>query len=48
MTDPLFELAIMWIGVFFASLLAAKTKLTSVLYFLAFGGSTLHGRFQFP
>jgi Kef-type K+ transport system membrane component KefB len=37
MTDPLFELAIMWIGVFFASLLAAKTKLTSVLYFLAFG-----------
>ncbi|NOR20829.1 MAG: cation:proton antiporter [Xanthomonadales bacterium] len=37
MTDPLFELAIMWTGVFFASLLAAKTKLTSVLYFLAFG-----------
>lgn len=37
MQDPLFELAIMWIGVFFASLLASKTKLTSVLYFLAFG-----------
>lgn len=37
MTDPLFELAIMWMGVFFASLLAARTKLTSVLYFLAFG-----------
>jgi Kef-type K+ transport system membrane component KefB len=37
MTDPLFELAIMWIGVFCASLLAARTKLTSVLYFLAFG-----------
>ncbi len=27
----------MWFGVFIASLLAAKTKLTSVLYFLAFG-----------
>lgn len=37
MTDPLFELAIMWAGVFLASLLAARTKLTSVLYFLAFG-----------
>jgi Kef-type K+ transport system membrane component KefB len=37
MQDPLFELAIMWIGVFVASLLASKTKLTSVLYFLAFG-----------
>ena len=37
MTDPLFELAIMWTGVYFASLLAARTKLTSVLYFLAFG-----------
>lgn len=37
MTDPLFELAIMWIGVFCAALMAAKTKLTSVLYFLAFG-----------
>jgi Kef-type K+ transport system membrane component KefB len=37
MTDPLFELAIMWAGVFCASLLAARTKLTSVLYFLAFG-----------
>jgi len=36
-TDPLFELAIMWAGVFLASLLAARTKLTSVLYFLAFG-----------
>jgi len=37
MTDSLFELAIMWTGVFFAGLLAARTKLTSVLYFLAFG-----------
>ena len=37
MTNPLFQLAIMWIGVFCASLLASKTKLTSVLYFLAFG-----------
>jgi Kef-type K+ transport system membrane component KefB len=37
MQDPLFELAIMWVGVFIASLLASKTKLTSVLYFLAFG-----------
>ncbi len=27
----------MWLGVFVASVLAAKTKLTSVLYFLAFG-----------
>jgi len=27
----------MWAGVFLASLLAARTKLTSVLYFLAFG-----------
>ncbi|MFQ5633808.1 MAG: cation:proton antiporter [Gammaproteobacteria bacterium] len=27
----------MWFGVFVASLLAAKTRLTSVLYFLAFG-----------
>ena len=37
MQDPLFELAIMWAGVFVASLLASKTRLTSVLYFLAFG-----------
>jgi Kef-type K+ transport system membrane component KefB len=37
MQDPLFELAIMWIGVFVASLLASKTKLTAVVYFLAFG-----------
>ena len=35
--DPLVQLAIMWFGVFVASLLASKTKLTSVLYFLAFG-----------
>ena len=35
--DPLVQLAIMWIGVFVASVMAAKTKLTSVLYFLAFG-----------
>ncbi len=35
--DPLVQLAVMWAGVFVASVLAAKTKLTSVLYFLAFG-----------
>ena len=35
--DPLVQLAIMWFGVFVAGVLAAKTKLTSVLYFLAFG-----------
>jgi Kef-type K+ transport system membrane component KefB len=35
--DPLVQLAIMWFGVFVASVLATKTKLTSVLYFLAFG-----------
>ncbi len=37
MTNPLLQLAIIWIGVFIANLVAAKTKLTSVLYFLAFG-----------
>ena len=31
------QLAIMWAGVFVSSLLAEKTRLTSVLYFLAFG-----------
>jgi len=35
--DPLVQLAIMWLGVYVASVMAAKTKLTSVLYFLAFG-----------
>jgi Kef-type K+ transport system membrane component KefB len=35
--NPLLQLAIMWVGVLCAGLLAAKTKLTSVLYFLAFG-----------
>jgi len=35
--SPLGQLAIMWAGVFVASLLAEKTRLTSVLYFLAFG-----------
>ena len=35
--DPLVQLAIMWAGVFVASLLASKTKLTAVLYFLFFG-----------
>jgi len=35
--DPLVQLAIMWFGVYVASLLAHKTRLTSVLYFLAFG-----------
>jgi Kef-type K+ transport system membrane component KefB len=35
--ESLIQLAIIWTGVFFASLLAAKTRLTSVLFFLAFG-----------
>ena len=35
--DPLVQLAVMWFGVFIASLLAHNTRLTSVLYFLAFG-----------
>ena len=35
--DPLVQLAIMWAGVLLSSLLAEKTRLTSVLYFLAFG-----------
>jgi Kef-type K+ transport system membrane component KefB len=35
--DPLVQLAIIWAGVFIASLVAAKTRLTSVLYFLFFG-----------
>jgi Kef-type K+ transport system membrane component KefB len=35
--EPLVQLAIIWAGVFLASLVAAKTRLTSVLYFLAFG-----------
>ena len=35
--DPLFQLAIIWCGVFVAGVLAQKTRLTSVLYFLAFG-----------
>jgi len=35
--EPLVQLAIIWVGVFCASLLAAKTRLTSVLFFLAFG-----------
>jgi Kef-type K+ transport system membrane component KefB len=34
---PLLQLAIIWCGVFVASVLATKTRLTSVLYFLAFG-----------
>lgn len=34
---PLIQLAIVWAGVFAASLVASKTRLTSVLYFLAFG-----------
>jgi Kef-type K+ transport system membrane component KefB len=34
---PLVQLAIIWAGVYFASLLAAKTRLTSVPYFLFFG-----------
>lgn len=35
--DPLVQLAIIWGGVFLASLLAARTRLTSVLYCLFFG-----------
>ena len=35
--DPLVQLAVIWAGVFVASLLAAKTRLTSVLFFLFFG-----------
>ncbi len=35
--EPLPELAIMWIGVFFAVYAARKTKLTPVLYFLFVG-----------
>lgn len=34
---PLVQLAIIWAGVFAASLVASRTRLTSVLYFLAFG-----------
>lgn len=34
---PLVQLAIIWGGVFAASLVASRTRLTSVLYFLAFG-----------
>jgi Kef-type K+ transport system membrane component KefB len=34
---PLSELAIIWAAVYLASLLAAKTRLTSVLYYLACG-----------
>jgi Kef-type K+ transport system membrane component KefB len=35
--DPLVQLAVIWLGVFVCSLLATKTRLTSVLYFLLFG-----------
>lgn len=35
--DPLTQLAIIWCGVFVAGVLATKTRLTAVLYFLAFG-----------
>ena len=35
--NPLVQLAIIWVGVYFASLLATKTRLTSVLFFLFFG-----------
>ena len=35
--DSLTQLAIIWCGVFVAGVLANKTRLTSVLYFLAFG-----------
>jgi Kef-type K+ transport system membrane component KefB len=35
--QPLYELAIIWAAVYVASLVAAKTRLTSVLYYLACG-----------
>jgi len=35
--DPLVQLAIIWAGVLVASVVAARTRLTSVLYFIAFG-----------
>jgi Kef-type K+ transport system membrane component KefB len=35
--DELGHLALIWVSVYFASLLAVRTKLTPVLYFLAFG-----------
>lgn len=35
--DPLVQLAIIWAGVLVASVVAARTRLTSVVYFLAFG-----------
>lgn len=35
--DPLVQLAVIWAGVLVASVVAAKTRLTSVLYFIAFG-----------
>jgi Kef-type K+ transport system membrane component KefB len=35
--NPLVQLAIIWVCVYLASLAAAKTRLTSVLYFLFFG-----------
>jgi Kef-type K+ transport system membrane component KefB len=35
--EALIQLAIIWTAVYFASLLAAKTRLTSVLYYLACG-----------
>ena len=37
MEGPLAQLAIIWIGVFIANLIAVRTRLTAVLYFLAFG-----------
>jgi len=35
--DPLLQLLIIWLGVFVAAFAAQKTRLTSVLYFLAIG-----------
>ncbi len=35
--DPLVQLAVIWAGVLVAGVLAARTRLTSVLYFIAFG-----------
>ena len=35
--DPLVQLVIIWAGCYLAALLAAKTRLTSVLFYLAIG-----------
>jgi hypothetical protein len=40
--QDMFFLAIIWSGVFLSYFLAAKTKLTPVLYFLAFGSTMVN------